>query len=216
MSTAGIILAAGAGRRFGGAKQLALYEGEPLIRRVCRIALDAGLTPVIVVLGAHADAVRAALRDLPVTPVLNPTWADGMGTSVACGVCTLDGVVAEVANVPDVSNVANLPAVADVALLLADQPLVTPDHIRALVELRPRADVDLAATDTGAALGVPAVFSRALFPALAALTGDRGARDLIAAHSRRVTLAFAAAAVDIDTPDAVPLNIAGIANTCDP
>ena len=184
MTTAGVLLAAGAGRRFGGVKQLAPFDGEPLVRRACRTALAAGLSPVLVVLGANAEAVADAIRDLPVTPIHNERWSDGMGTSLACGVRALDA------------------AVADVALLLADQPLVTAAHVRALVAARRAAAADLAATDTGLAIGVPAVFARALFPALAALTGDRGARDLVARAERRVTLAFAPAAVDIDTPAA--------------
>ncbi len=182
MTTAGVILAAGAGRRFGGGiKQLARHDGEPLVRRACRTALDAGLAPVLVVLGAHADVVGDALRDLDVIPIHNARWEDGMGTSLACAIRALDETV------------------VDVAVLLADQPLITPAHVRALTAARLAAAADLAATDTGATLGVPAVFARALFPTLAALTGDRGARDLIARTDRRVTVPFAPAAVDIDT-----------------
>lgn len=181
MTTAGVILAAGAGRRYGGGiKQLALHDGEPLVRRACRTALDADLAPVLVVLGAHADAVGAALLDLDVTAVHNPRWAEGMSTSLACAIRALDDTV------------------PDVAVLLADQPLVTAAHLRALAAARLAAAADLAATDTGETLGVPAVFARALFPSLATLAGDRGARDLIARTDRRVTVPFAPAAVDID------------------
>jgi molybdenum cofactor cytidylyltransferase len=201
MTSAGIILAAGAGRRFGGAKQLALYEGEPLVRRASRVALEAGLSPVIVVLGAHADAVRAALTDLPVHAVVNDAWADGMGGSLACGVRALDaGLISSADPTRSGDGTAGAPSIADVAVLLADQPLVTANHLRALVAARRDAGVDIAATDTGAALGVPAVFARALVPALAALMGDRGAREVIATHERRVALAFADAAFDVDTP----------------
>lgn len=187
MTTAGVILAAGAGRRFGGGiKQLALHDGEPLVRRACRTALDAGLAPVLVVLGAHADAVGAALRDLDVIAVHNPRWEDGMGTSLACAIRELD----------EGSDAADI---TDVAVLLADQPLVTAAHLRALVAARLTSSADVAATDTGETFGVPAVFARALFPTLTSLTGDRGARDLIARADHLVTVPFAPAAVDIDT-----------------
>jgi molybdenum cofactor cytidylyltransferase len=183
MTTAGVILAAGAGRRFGGVKQLALYDGEPLVRRACRTAIGAGLAPVIVVLGAHADIVRDAIRDLAVEPVLCPTWDEGMGASLRFGV-----------------EHSTVRIVDEFVVLLADQPLVTPAHIRALVDARRTAGADVAATDTGATIGVPAVFARSLLPALAALSGDRGARDIIAAARSRVVVPFADAAVDIDTP----------------
>ncbi len=181
-ATAGVVLAAGAGRRFGGVKQLARYDGEPLVRRACRTALAAGLSPVIVVLGAHADSVAAAIAELPVELLHNPRWADGMGTSVACAAAAL----------------LPRPAVDDLALLLADQPDVTAEHVRDLCALRRRTASAVAATDAGVAIGPPAVFARDLFAALTALGGDRGARELIAATAARVVLPFAPAAHDID------------------
>jgi CTP:molybdopterin cytidylyltransferase MocA len=179
---AGVVLAAGAGRRFGGAKQLALVDGEPLVRRACRIALAVGLDPVLVVLGAHAAPVAAAVADLAVRPVVNPRAAEGMGSSVACAVRRL----------------ADDPAITALAILLADQPDIPAVHLRALCEAAAAAPV--AATRHGTAVGAPAVFERSMFGALAALTGDRGARDLIAACPDRVELALEAAARDIDSP----------------
>ena len=184
---AGVILAAGAGRRFGAIKQVALLDGEPLVRRACRTALAAGLSPVIVVVGAHAATVVAAVHDLPVRPLHNPHWQDGLSTSIHCAVHAL----------------AADPVISALALLLADQPLISAAHVRALCDHRRAAGADLAATRHAATLGPPAVFARCLFPSLATLTGDRGARDLIAASPRRVAIDLATDARDADTPDAL-------------
>ena len=180
---AGVVLAAGAGRRFGGAKQVAELDGEPLVRRACRLARAAGLEPVLVVLGHHAEAVAAAIADLGVRTVENPRPDDGMGSSVACAARALAGE-------PDVTALA---------VLLADQPDIDHEHLRALCA-HVDAGAPVAATRHGDAVGAPAVFARAMFPALATLTGDRGARDLIAACDARVEVALEAAARDIDTP----------------
>lgn len=181
--TAGVVLAAGAGRRFGGVKQLASLGGEPLVRRACRTALDAALDPVLVVLGAHADAVAAAIRDLPVRALYHAAWRRGMGGSLAAAIAAL---------APD-------PAIAAAAVLLADQPWIPAGHVRALCARRAAADAPVAATRAGDVVGAPAVFARALFPALAALTGDRGARALIAAHADAIAIRLEAAASDVDT-----------------
>jgi CTP:molybdopterin cytidylyltransferase MocA len=180
---AGVVLAAGAGRRFGGAKQLALVDGEPLVRRACRLALAAELEPVLVVLGHHAEEVAAAIADLGVRTVVNPRPDEGMGSSVACAARAL----------------AADPAVTALAILLADQPDIEPAHVRAL-GAHVDAGAPVAATRHGDAVGAPAVFARAMFGALAALSGDRGARDLIAACDARVEVALEAAARDVDTP----------------
>jgi CTP:molybdopterin cytidylyltransferase MocA len=174
-----VILAAGAGRRFGGAKQLALVDGEPMVRRACRLALDAGLEPVLVVLGAHAGAVAVAVADLDVRPVVNPRAAEGMGPSVASAIGALEAEVDAV------------------AILLADQPRVPVAHVRALIA----AAAPIAATRRGDAVGAPAVFRRAWFGALAGLRGDRGAREVIAGCAARVEIRLDDGAVDVDTPE---------------
>ncbi len=75
--TAGIILAAGEAKRFGQLKQLLDYHGQPFVRAVAKTALTAGLSPVVVVTGAQAEAVEAAVQDLPVTIIHNANWQTG-------------------------------------------------------------------------------------------------------------------------------------------
>ncbi len=82
---AGIILAAGGAARFGRSKQLLVWEGEPFVHHAARTALDAGLSPVIVVTGAWAEDVAEAVSDLQVRIANNPEWETGQGSSVRTG-----------------------------------------------------------------------------------------------------------------------------------
>lgn len=187
MTVAGVILAAGASRRFGAPKQLAEFAGQPLVQRACDTALAADLQPVVAVLGAHAPAVASALDDSPVHCLVNEQWATGMASSVRVGV----DYIARLHRVQ----------VDAVAILLADQPLVDAAHVRALCTQRVRARVDIAATRYGQALGAPAVFARALFDRLCALSGDRGAGAIIRAHKSLIALTCEMGALDIDRPE---------------
>ena len=85
MRVSALVLAAGGSRRFGRPKQLLPWRGEPLIRHAARAALGSGADEVVVVLGADADAVRAALADLPIHVALNPGWESGLASSLAAG-----------------------------------------------------------------------------------------------------------------------------------
>lgn len=184
---AALIPAAGAGTRFGGPKLLVRVGGEPLVRRAVRVALSAGCTPVVVVVGAHAAAVRGALAGCGAEVVSAPRWREGMGVSLAAGAAWLlerglgkDGVV----------------------VLLPDQPLVTAVHVRAVIEAAAARGACMAAADPGdGRLRPPAWFAGGALPGLARLEGDRGARDLLRAEGARVAVVpCPEAAVDVDRP----------------
>lgn len=178
-----VLLAAGESRRFGGRKQLATIDGVPMLRRVASEALDAG-GPVIVVLGAHADEVGAALSGLPLQLVLNRSWAAGMGDSLAAGMRALG---------------QHRRTASGVLVLLGDQPRVGSAALQRMIEIhRRRPDRILATTQAGTA-GPPALFPRDLFDALAACRGERGARDLWRTHADRLLLQHDIDARDVDT-----------------
>jgi len=157
---AGIVLAAGESRRFGETKQLLEYHGQPFVRAATLAALEAGLSPVVVVTGAQAEAVEAAVRDLPVKIVRNPAWQSGQSASIKAGI-------------------AALPASAGSAIfLLSDQPQVGTGVLRALVE---RHAADLPAIVAPLVMdrrANPVLFDRAAFADLSRLTGDVGGRAL--------------------------------------
>lgn len=180
MPAAGIILAAGAATRMGHLKQLLCYRGKTLVEHAVEQAIAAGLDPVIVVVGAEADSVRAALSARPVLVIENSFWHLGMGSSIAAGVGVLKETEA-------------------VAILLADQPLVESRHLREMLALLDAGEARAVAAHYSGTLGVPALFKRELFGALQSLDPAAGARALLRAEA--VPFPLAEAAMDIDTPE---------------
>jgi molybdenum cofactor cytidylyltransferase len=158
----GVVLAAGEGRRFGGTKQLAEFNGAPLVIHAVRALRDAAVAEVVVVTGHDADAVEAVLPD-GVRVVRNDGYRGGQSTSLAAALHDLaDDVEAAV-------------------ILMADQPGVTADEIGSLVACfrRDRARVVRLRYADGPG---PALLSREIFAEASHLHGDAGARVLIASH----------------------------------
>lgn len=179
---AGLVLAAGAASRFGGPKQLAVVAGLVLVERAASLALACCDAGVVVVTGAHAASVERAVVQRPVRVVRNDAWAEGLASSLRCG---LDA----------------LPAGAAACLvLLCDQPGIGVADLARLVAAWRSAPEQLAAAHYGGSPGVPAIFPRRSWPALARLQGDRGAGGLLAATPGLTTVPMPSAASDIDTP----------------
>lgn len=180
-----VLLAAGAGQRYGGIKQLASIDGEPMLRRVARSLLELG-APLIVVTGAHADAVEPALAGLPVRIERHAGWADGMGGSLAAGVrCAIK----------------DFPQATGALLCLADQPLLELALLRRMQARHAAAPDSILATAQGDGVGPPALFPRDCFKILANWSGERGARALLEREAQRVERFVASELVDVDTPD---------------
>lgn len=183
--TAGIILAAGTSSRYGQFKQLLDWKGKPFIRQVTETALQAGLEPVVVVTGFRHTDVASHLQDLPIRLIHNPDFELGQSTSIKAGIRSL----------PQHIGAA--------VFLLADQPQIPTEVIRALVEAhageRPSILAPLVLEERRAN---PVLFDRVTFPDLLNLTGDIGGRGIFDKH--RVTylpwhddiLIF-----DVDKPD---------------
>lgn len=198
--TAGLLLAAGAGRRYGGPKALA--HGGQWLRHALAALVDGGCDPVRVVLGAGADeAVR--LLPSPEVAVVATDWRHGMSASLRAGLAALAGPAAPEHREP-VERESEEPEPALVAVLvhLVDLPDVGADVVRRLLALAaPRA---LARATYRGTPGHPVLIGRDHWAAVAAAaTGDRGARDWLAARPdlRLVECADLAAGADRDTPD---------------
>jgi molybdenum cofactor cytidylyltransferase len=190
--TAGIILAAGEAQRFGQAKQLLDYRGRPFVQVVARQALDAGLDPVIVVTGAYAASVEAAVGGLPVEIARNDAWSSGQASSIRMGLGHLDA-----------SPSGGLRSAVGAAIfLLADQPQITAAVLRALVEFHSLELPPVAAPLVEDRRANPTLFDQTTFADLMQLSGDRGGRALFSKYSPSYLPWFDGALLhDVDTPE---------------
>lgn len=185
----GVVLAAGTGSRFGATKQLVIVGGRPLAQHAIDALADAGVDEIVVVTGHDAVAVASAL-DLPENARVawNRAYRDGQATSLATGLHALD----------EQSEGA--------VVLMADQPGVTADVVRALVErfIATRQQVVRAMYRDGPG---PSLLSREIFGEAGHLHGDVGARELIASHPDWVEEVSVDAPVprDVDTQDDIPV-----------
>ena len=186
-----IVLAAGASTRMGQMKQLLRYEGETLLRRAVRIALNSSCRPVIIVLGSQAEVLRDEIADTQAHVVINPHWAEGMGSSVRCGIAALEAATQGTAEAA--------------VLMLCDQPFVTASVIDRLLAAyqvkRPRLVASEYEVKGEKIRGVPALFRLDLFSELMALRGAEGAKRIISKCSpEATTVAVPEGSFDIDTP----------------
>ncbi len=163
--SAGILLAAGESSRFGAPKQLLDWKGKPFVRQVAETALRAGLDPVIVVTGSHAAEVESALSGLPVKIIYNPNYPQGQSTSIHAGLTALAGKA------------------GSAVFLLADQPQIPAEVIRALIESHGQAmHTILAPLVQENRRANPVLFDRSAFPDLMNLKGDVGGREIFSKH----------------------------------
>jgi molybdenum cofactor cytidylyltransferase len=176
----GLVLAAGAGKRFGGVKQLAELRGRPLLEHVLAQAAQAQLDSLVVVLGANAARITDEVDLHGAQPVVCRDWRQGMGASLKRGLEALSEAEAAV-------------------VLLGDQPLVGEPAIRRLLSARGGGAEAIRAT-YGGQPGHPVVLERTLFPRLLELQGDVGARDVLAGGLvREIACDGIAEPADVDT-----------------
>jgi molybdenum cofactor cytidylyltransferase len=185
-----ILLAAGGSSRMRGAdKLLEAVGGVPLLRRVAEGACAATVSQVIVVFGSKAQARQDALAGLPIHPVTNDAWQSGMASSIAAGVNAVspqtDGALIVLGDMPEVDS-----ALMNTLIGVFD-PEGGKDIVRPVAASGP--------------VGNPVLFGRRHFPALMALTGDSGAKPIIAAQGDSVVdvpVNDDSVLIDLDTPEA--------------
>ena len=184
------ILAAGASRRLGRAKQAIEFDGRPLLTRAAEAAVEAGCRRVFVVLGHDAEEL-AALVPAGARTVVNPGHAEGLGSTIRVAV---EAIVRGAAP-PE-----------GVLLTVCDQPALDAGVLRTLLAGWDRAGRPYAAASAYDDIaGTPAVFSPAAYSDLAGLSGDRGARDLLRQRAGDVVrVPWPAGARDIDLPSDLP------------
>jgi CTP:molybdopterin cytidylyltransferase MocA len=182
--TGSVVLAAGGSTRFGSTKQLLIHDGERLVRRAAKAALDAGARPVMVVLGADAPIVAPELSKLRhVRTVINPHWETGLASSLATGLRAL-------------MEIAGCDAVL---VTLADQPNVDAAALKKLIAAFDSEHRIVASAYSGI-IGVPAIFGCEHVADLMRIKGDSGAGKWLREHPDKVTTVdLPEAEADIDT-----------------
>lgn len=195
MKIVAVVLAAGGSTRLGHPKQLLKLDGRTLVARAAMAAHIAGAHRVIVVTGAVAEQVEAAVAHLDfVTTKFNSIWMDGLASSVRSGLAALVG--------EDFDGVL---------MMVCDQPAIDSEILKKLVEQFDSENRIVAAAYDGT-IGVPALFGKEFIPELVQLKGDEGAGRWLRKHEKRVTRIDAGeAATDIDTrDDATRLGASGV------
>ena len=184
VKTSGLILAAGAGRRFGGGKLLAQLDGRPLLQHVLDLAAALSLRPTIVVLGSDADALEAACRWREEQRIRNENAQQGISSSLRLGLEHLADSKAERALV-----------------LLADQPMLTAGQARAVLDVAQDGLRPIAVPRYRGTPGNPVLLEREAWPLAADLRGDRGMSQLIERRPDLVRyVELPGTNPDIDTP----------------
>lgn len=179
-----VVLAAGASRRLGTHKQLVSIDGEPLLRRQCRCALDAHVGRVLIILGHHADQLRRVISDLPVEVGVNEEWQEGMAATLR-----------HAAGVASQRRAASL-------VLPCDQYRIRPNDLRTLHDawrLRPSAACVSRWHDYA---GPPAILPIEYYEDIFRLRGDTGARTLLydGMRPRPLEVTNLRATYDLDSP----------------
>ncbi|MCW2243824.1 molybdopterin-binding/glycosyltransferase family 2 protein [Azospirillum canadense] len=185
---AALVLAAGRSSRMGGSnKLLAEVGGQPLVARTVEAVLASQAKPVVVVTGHQADAVSAALVGRPLTLVHNPDYADGLSASLKAGLAALPG---------DVDGVV---------VCLGDMPRVSPTVIDRLVAAyNPTEGRTVCIPTVQGKRGNPVLWDRGFFAEMMKLTGDAGAKSLLARHADQVVevpVDEGGILYDVDTPE---------------
>jgi molybdenum cofactor cytidylyltransferase len=177
----GLVLAAGAGTRFGSAKQLADLDGRPMLEHSILAMVASPVGRVVVVLGSGAEEVLQRVDLHGADAVVCERWAEGQSASLACGLAELSGSEA-------------------VVVTLGDQPFVSPDAIRRVIAARGGDAAAVRATYHGEP-GHPVLLERRLFERMRDVTGDHGARNLlISMRTREVPCDDLGGGQDVDTP----------------
>jgi molybdenum cofactor cytidylyltransferase len=182
MRVAALVMAAGAGSRFGSCKQLVKFDGQPMIRHVLGTLAPIFGKDLFTVLGAERERIKPLIQDLT-RVVENSEWIDGLGGSIAHGV-----------------KVINKQGKYDAVLIaLADQPRLLGSDYEDLLSHFDGSRIVAAEYDSQ--VGVPAIFPATFFNQLESLQGDKGAKSLILQQGDNVLIRrIDAARYDIDYP----------------
>jgi len=184
-----IILAAGASRRMGSPKQLLKIDNQTLIERAIAITQALDKKQTVVVLGANAEKITPFISAQPsVDYIINEHWEQGMGTTLKVGLEFLLNTEMDF---------------SAVIVMVCDQPYLSTKKLQELIDRYHETKAAIVATTYNSIIGVPALFSKALFDKLISLDKDEGARKIIKRYKGKIeVIDFPNGIYDLDTPQA--------------
>ncbi|WP_368565652.1 NTP transferase domain-containing protein [Pseudoxanthomonas sp. UTMC 1351] len=187
-----IVLAAGGSRRLGRPKQLLLRDGETLVHRTARLAMETAPDRLLVVCGGYADEVGAAVHDLPIELLINTHWQGGLGSSLRVAASALARHT------------------GPTLILSCDQPALAISHLQDLLDIAQKTPSGCAATLHGERIGIPVVVSAPVLRTAYSLRGDHGLGEILNAFPRDGLAMMTAPELqhDLDTEDDVVAAVA--------
>lgn len=183
-----VILAAGESKRFGSPKQLAEFNGEPLLVSVIKKILVCKLEPYVA-LGANLEKISKHQAMMPFNHLIIPVkrWSMGLSASIKECITYLDN--------EDLSGIV---------FFLGDQPVIEESYLMRFFSRVEQSASDLICTsyedEEGGGLGVPAYFPKSYFKELRALEGDQGAKQVLK-NNKPLVLRCESGLLDIDEPE---------------
>ena len=186
-----IILAAGSSSRLGYPKQLVEFKKKYLLQHSIDVAESLEFDCMILMLGAKFEEIQKEIDRRNFVVVINENWEEGMGTSISLGVTEALKIEKELDHI---------------FVLLSDQPFVTKEKIQELIQVQLNSNKSATFSEYVGEVGVPAIFSREVFPYLQNLKKDQGAKKLILNNEITFeTVKFEGGNFDVDTAEDVEL-----------
>ena len=182
-------MAAGASKRMHGVKQLLRWKNSNFLLETVKTVQGSKAASILVVLGSNAEKISGEchLAEKGIPTILNPHWAKGLGNSIAAGV-------------KEVLHKQN--EVGGIMICLTDQPLLSSEYLNSIIDQFENNPTKIIATNYGKKRGVPALFPKSLFDALAQLEGDQGAKDLLNESTKDIlSMDGKNQIIDIDTKE---------------
>ncbi len=177
-----VVLAAGGSTRMGSPKALLPFGDTTLIQYIISESKATGVKEVVVVLGAYEEEIRKVIVKEGVSIETNEHWASGMSASIKKGIAKVDK------------------SCQAVIICAVDQPSVTHLHFTSMIRLFESKSTDMVVSSYGGTRGIPALFSKKLFPQLQQLEGDKGAKKLFNnSHFKIAEINLSEGEVDLDT-----------------
>jgi len=186
-----VILAAGSSSRLGYPKQLVEFKGKPMLQHILDVADSFEFETEVLVLGAGAEEIKDKIEPRKFEILFNKNWEEGMASSIRIGL---------------ERSLEKEKDLEDLLILLSDQPFVSEERIEALIKEQLTGNSQTTFSEYDGDVGVPAIFSRSVFPFLKELKGDHGAKKLILDKKIEFrTVKFEKGNFDVDTKEDVEL-----------